>query len=507
MFTDKEQMKVHFIAIGGQVMHNLALSLKEKGTSVSGSDDAIYEPSASQLKKHDLFPDTLGWHPERITTELDAVIVGMHAKKDNPELAKAKELGLKIYSFPEYIFQNSQNKQRVVIAGSHGKTSITAMLMHVLKFHGREFDYVLGAYVKGFDTTVRLSDDANLIFVAELVTQTKLKTAGQQQGDSLTRNVQLTFSGAASVTAINVPAVFWQLESTSNQSLGSSQSGSLLPVLKPDGISSAAGGIGWGGGGEGSSYLVFPTTSGNSNLLYRTVFNDIIWTVKASDIHASATHWVTFNLDGVDDLLYVVAAELTTPTLWLATITKDNNPVINVLGSTTLPNSTFGSGDTWVGGANNSNISCPSMIRASQGVGNFTIKLRSREIILDSANGALIEDTHDAGGGRTVRGGAGSYPLDTESSVSLENSVVDGTVYGLARIDSGWPATLYYRHGDAVLTSESSYKHSLFMQMNGHYVLFSGGGRPLNLFYYTQKTMNDWAAKILANLPIKNRIN
>jgi UDP-N-acetylmuramate: L-alanyl-gamma-D-glutamyl-meso-diaminopimelate ligase len=165
LFTDKEQMKVHFIAIGGQVMHNLALSLKQKGADVSGSDDAIYEPSASQLKKHDLFPDTLGWSPERITTDLDAVIVGMHAKKDNPELLKAKELGLKMYSFPEYIFQSSQNKQRVVIAGSHGKTSITAMLMHVLKFHGREFDYVLGAYVKGFDTTVRLSDDANLILI------------------------------------------------------------------------------------------------------------------------------------------------------------------------------------------------------------------------------------------------------------------------------------------------------------------------------------------------------
>lgn len=158
-------MKVHFIAIGGQVMHNLALSLKQKGAEVSGSDDAIYEPSASQLKKHKLFPDTLGWHSERINEELDAVIVGMHAKKDNPELIKAKELGLKIYSFPEYIYQNSQNKQRVVIAGSHGKTSITAMLMHVLKFHRREFDYVLGAYVQDFDTTVRLSDDANLILI------------------------------------------------------------------------------------------------------------------------------------------------------------------------------------------------------------------------------------------------------------------------------------------------------------------------------------------------------
>ena len=150
--------KVHFIAIGGSAMHNLALALHEKGLSITGSDDEIFEPSRSRLEKAGILPATLGWFPEKITKELDAVILGMHARKDNPELQKAKELGLQIFSYPEYIYQQSLDKQRIVIGGSHGKTSITAMILHVLKYFKRDFDYMVGAQLEGFSTMVRLSN-------------------------------------------------------------------------------------------------------------------------------------------------------------------------------------------------------------------------------------------------------------------------------------------------------------------------------------------------------------
>ena len=141
-------------------MHNLALALHEQGHSITGSDDEIYEPSRSRLLAQGLLPDAMGWFPARIHAGLSAVLVGMHARKDNPELARAQELGLPVYSYPEFIFQNSQHKQRVVIAGSHGKTTITAMILHVLQFHGKSFDYLVGAQVAGFETMARLTDDS-----------------------------------------------------------------------------------------------------------------------------------------------------------------------------------------------------------------------------------------------------------------------------------------------------------------------------------------------------------
>lgn len=150
--------KVHFISIGGSVMHNLAIALQKKGYRVSGSDDEIFEPSRSHLDKYGLLPAKMGWDASSITDDLDAVILGMHAKADNPELLKAKELGIPVYSFPEYIRQQSADKQRIVIAGSHGKTTITSMIMHVLKSLNKEFDYVVGAAVNGFEVSVQLSD-------------------------------------------------------------------------------------------------------------------------------------------------------------------------------------------------------------------------------------------------------------------------------------------------------------------------------------------------------------
>ena len=146
-------------------MHNLALALHNKGYQVSGSDDEVFEPSKSRLAKAGILPAHIGWFPVKITKELDAVILGMHARADNPELLKAQELGLKIYSYPEYIYQQSLDKQRIVIAGSHGKTSITSMILHVLKFHNRKFDYMVGALLEGFDTMVKLTDDAPIIII------------------------------------------------------------------------------------------------------------------------------------------------------------------------------------------------------------------------------------------------------------------------------------------------------------------------------------------------------
>lgn len=156
-------MKVHFIAIGGAAMHNLALALHQRGDTVTGSDDAIFEPSKSRLETHGLLPRKEGWFPEKITYDLDAIILGMHAKEDNPELKKAQELKLKIFSYPEFIYEQSKFKTRVVIGGSHGKTTITAMILHVLKYHDRSVDYMVGAQLNGFDIMVHLSDENDFI--------------------------------------------------------------------------------------------------------------------------------------------------------------------------------------------------------------------------------------------------------------------------------------------------------------------------------------------------------
>ncbi len=158
-------MRIHFIAIGGAVMHNLAIVLHRKGNEVSGSDDKISDPAKSNLEKEGLLPETLGFEASRISADIEAVILGMHAREDNPELQKAQELGIKIFSFPEYIYEVSKNKQRVVIAGSHGKTSITSMVMHVLNESGFEFDYLVGAKVPGFDTSVKITEEAPIIIL------------------------------------------------------------------------------------------------------------------------------------------------------------------------------------------------------------------------------------------------------------------------------------------------------------------------------------------------------
>ena len=149
--------KVHLIAIGGSAMHNMALALNEKGFIVSGSDDEINEPSKSRLLKFNLLPKEIGWFPEKITKDISAVILGMHARADNPELIKAKELGLKIYSYPEYIYESTKDKMRIVIGGSHGKTTITAMILHVMHYHHIETDFLVGAQLTGFETMVNLT--------------------------------------------------------------------------------------------------------------------------------------------------------------------------------------------------------------------------------------------------------------------------------------------------------------------------------------------------------------
>ena len=158
-------MRIHLIAIGGSAMHNLAIALKNKGYTVTGSDDQIFEPSKSRLEKYGLLPIEIGWNKKNIKSETDAIIVGMHAKENNPELIRAKELKLKIYSYPEYIFQQSQNKKRIVIGGSHGKTSITAMILHVLQNLNIECDYMVGAQLNGFDVMVKLTNTAPLIIL------------------------------------------------------------------------------------------------------------------------------------------------------------------------------------------------------------------------------------------------------------------------------------------------------------------------------------------------------
>jgi UDP-N-acetylmuramate: L-alanyl-gamma-D-glutamyl-meso-diaminopimelate ligase len=158
-------MKYHFIAIGGAVMHNLAIALHKKGHTVTGSDDEIFEPSRSRLAEHNLLPENSGWNPDLIHSDLDSVILGMHARKNNPELKKAQKLGIRVYSFPEYLYEHSINKKRIVIGGSHGKTTITSMVMHVLRDQEMDFDYMVGSKIEGFDTMVKLSEDAPLIIL------------------------------------------------------------------------------------------------------------------------------------------------------------------------------------------------------------------------------------------------------------------------------------------------------------------------------------------------------
>lgn len=155
-------MKVHFIAIGGSAMHNLALALQKKGYHITGSDDEIFEPSKTRLQKAGILPAQFGWFPEKISKDLDAVILGMHAREDNPELKKAREMGLKIYSYPEYLYEQTKNKLRVVIGGSHGKTTITSMIIHVLAKQGTKFDFMVGAQLEGYDNMVQLSDESKI---------------------------------------------------------------------------------------------------------------------------------------------------------------------------------------------------------------------------------------------------------------------------------------------------------------------------------------------------------
>lgn len=150
-------MRVHFISIGGAVMHNLALALHHKGFRVSGSDDEIYEPAKSRLAQAGILPETIGWNIDNITPDIDAIVLGMHARKDNPELVRAQEMGLKIYSFPEYMYEQTKDKKRIVIGGSHGKTSTTAMILFVLRYCNMDFDYLVGSLIDGFDTMVGIS--------------------------------------------------------------------------------------------------------------------------------------------------------------------------------------------------------------------------------------------------------------------------------------------------------------------------------------------------------------
>jgi len=156
-------MRIHFIAIGGSAMHNLAIALHNKGEQVTGSDDEIFDPSKSRLAAKGLLPKQYGWFEDNITSDIDAVILGMHAKQDNIELLRAKALGLTIYSYPEFLYEQSKNKTRVVIGGSHGKTTITSMILHVMHYHDKEVDYMVGAQLEGFDTMVHLTKENDFI--------------------------------------------------------------------------------------------------------------------------------------------------------------------------------------------------------------------------------------------------------------------------------------------------------------------------------------------------------
>jgi len=158
-------MRIHFIAIGGSAMHSLAIALKQKSYEISGSDDAIFEPSKTRLKEHGIYPAQIGWSEDHISADLDAVILGMHAKDDNPELIKARKLGLKIFSYPEFLYEQSKNKTRVVIGGSHGKTSITSMILHVMNYHDKEIDYMVGAALEGLENPVHLTEENDFIVI------------------------------------------------------------------------------------------------------------------------------------------------------------------------------------------------------------------------------------------------------------------------------------------------------------------------------------------------------
>jgi UDP-N-acetylmuramate: L-alanyl-gamma-D-glutamyl-meso-diaminopimelate ligase len=170
----QNSQRIHFIAIGGSIMHSLALALKKAGHQVSGSDDHFYEPSKSKLQAGGILPEKEGWDANRINSDIDFVILGMHAKANNPELLKAQELGIKVFSFPEYIYEASKNKQRIVIGGSHGKTSLTAIVMHVLQDIGRDFDYMVGAQIKGFAEQVKLTDAPIIIIEGDEYTTSPL---------------------------------------------------------------------------------------------------------------------------------------------------------------------------------------------------------------------------------------------------------------------------------------------------------------------------------------------
>lgn len=155
-------MKIHLIACGGAVMHNLTIALHKKGYRITGSDDEIFDPAKSRLQQFGLLPAEWGWFPEKLSSDIDAVILGMHARRDNPELIRALELGLKVYSFPEYLYEQTKHKKRIVIGGSHGKTSVTSMIMHVMKNRGLSFDYMVGANIEGFETMVNLDENNSL---------------------------------------------------------------------------------------------------------------------------------------------------------------------------------------------------------------------------------------------------------------------------------------------------------------------------------------------------------
>lgn len=158
-------MNIHFISIGGSAMHNLALALHAKGDKITGSDDAIFEPSKSRLEAKGLLPAEMGWFADKITSDIDAIVLGMHAKADNPELIKAQQLGLKIYSYPEFLYEHAKNKTRVVIGGSHGKTTITSMILHVLNYHDIQVDYMVGAQLEGFDRMVHLTKENEFMII------------------------------------------------------------------------------------------------------------------------------------------------------------------------------------------------------------------------------------------------------------------------------------------------------------------------------------------------------
>jgi len=146
-------------------MHNLALALQAKGDGITGSDDAIFEPSKSRLKAKGLLPKEMGWFADKINSNIDAIVIGMHAKADNPELIRAQELGLKIYSYPEFLYEHAKNKTRVVIGGSHGKTTITSMILHVLNYHDINVDYMVGAQLEGFDRMVHLTKENEFMII------------------------------------------------------------------------------------------------------------------------------------------------------------------------------------------------------------------------------------------------------------------------------------------------------------------------------------------------------